>query len=104
MNTVPLHHYVSSGGFASLCAFYVNELSSPMDVKHADVQLHLRKFLLSPNMFLSIAVCRIAASKDNQVLGMIRRNITYNDTSLIIPLYKAIHVVRILYTGMESVS
>ena len=55
MNTVPLHHYVSSGGFASLCAFYVNELSSPMDVKHADVQLHLRKFLLSPNMFLSIA-------------------------------------------------
>ena len=56
MNTVPLHHYVSSGGFASLCAFYVNELSSPMDVKHADVQLHLRKFLLSPNMFLSIDV------------------------------------------------
>ena len=56
MNTVPLHHYVSSGGFASLCAFDVNELSSPMDVKRADVQLHLRKFLLSPNMFLSIAV------------------------------------------------
>ena len=56
MNTVPLHHYVSSGGFASLCAFYVNEVSSPMDVKHADVQSHLRKFLLSPNMFLSIAV------------------------------------------------
>ena len=27
-----------------------------MDVKHADVQLHLRKFLLSPNMFISIAV------------------------------------------------
>ena len=56
MNTVPLHFYVSSGGFASLCAFYVNELSSAMDVKHADVQLHLRKFLLSPTMFLSIAV------------------------------------------------
>ena len=56
MNTVPLHHYVSSGGFASLCAFYVNELSSPMDVKHADVQLQLRKFLLSPNMLVSIAV------------------------------------------------
>ena len=36
--------------------FYVNELSSPMDVKHADVQLHLRKFLLSSTMFLSIAV------------------------------------------------
>ena len=34
--------------------------------------------------------CRIAASKGNQVLGMIRRNITYKDKSLIIPLYKAI--------------
>ena len=29
---------------------------------------------------------RNAASKDNQVLGMIRRNITYRDKSLIIPL------------------
>ena len=34
--------------------------------------------------------CRIAASKGNQVLGMIRRNITYKDNSLIVPLYKAI--------------
>ena len=34
--------------------------------------------------------CRIAASKGNQVLGMIRRNITYNEKSLIVPLYKAI--------------
>ena len=34
--------------------------------------------------------CRIAASKGNQVLGMIRRNITYTDKSLIVPLYKAI--------------
>ena len=32
--------------------------------------------------------CRIAASKGNQVLGMIRRNITYTEKSLIIPLYK----------------
>ena len=49
---------MSNGGFASLRAFYVNELSSPTDAKHADVglQLHLRKFLLSQNMFLSIAV------------------------------------------------
>ena len=30
------------------------------------------------------------ASKANQVLGMIRRNITYKDKSLIVPLYKAI--------------
>ena len=29
-------------------------------------------------------------SKGNQVLGMIRRNITYKDKSLIVPLYKAI--------------
>ena len=34
--------------------------------------------------------CRIAASKGNQVLGMIRRNITYKDKSLIVPLHKAI--------------
>ena len=34
--------------------------------------------------------CRIAAYKGNQVLGMIRRNITYKDKSLIVPLYKAI--------------
>ena len=34
--------------------------------------------------------CRIAASKGNQILGMIRRNIKYKENSLIIPLYKAI--------------
>ena len=34
--------------------------------------------------------CRIVASKDNQVIGMSRRNITYKDKSLIVPLYKAI--------------
>ena len=34
--------------------------------------------------------CRIAASKGNQVLGMIRRNITIKEKSLIVPLYKAI--------------
>ena len=34
--------------------------------------------------------CRIAASKGNQVLGMIRRNITYKEKSLIVPLFKAI--------------
>ena len=34
--------------------------------------------------------CRIAASKGYQILGMIRRNITYKEKSLIVPLYKAI--------------
>ena len=41
--------------------------------------------------------CRIAASKGNQVLGMIRRNITYKDNSLIVPLYKAIVRLHIAY-------
>ena len=34
--------------------------------------------------------CGIAASKSNQIIGLIRRNITYKDKKLIIPLYKAI--------------
>ena len=34
--------------------------------------------------------CRIAASKGNQILGMIRRNITYKENGLIVPLNKAI--------------
>ena len=34
--------------------------------------------------------CRIATSKGNQVLGMIRRNITYKENSLMVPLYKTI--------------
>ena len=34
--------------------------------------------------------CRIAASKGNQIPGMIRRNITYKEKSFIVPLYKAI--------------
>ena len=37
--------------------------------------------------------CRIAASQGKQILGMIRRNITYRvykEKGLIVPLYKAI--------------
>ena len=34
--------------------------------------------------------CRIAASKGNQVIGRIRRNITYKEKSVIVPLYKTI--------------
>ena len=34
--------------------------------------------------------CRIGAFNGEQVLGMIRRNITYREKSLIVPLYKAI--------------
>ena len=32
----------------------------------------------------------IAASKGNQILGLIRRTITYKEKQLIVPLYKAI--------------
>ena len=50
--------------------------------------------------------CGIAASKGNQILGLIRRNITYKGKNLIIPLYKAIvnTSFRILYTSMETIS
>ena len=34
--------------------------------------------------------CRIAASRGNQVLGLIRRTITYKEKQLIVPLHKAI--------------
>ena len=47
--------------------------------------------------------CRIAASKENQVLGIIRRNITYKEKSLIVPVYKAIVRPHLEYsTGVES--
>ena len=42
---------------------------------------------INANMKVSVQ-CRIAACKGNQVLGMIRRNITYKENSLIVPLYK----------------
>ena len=44
---------------------------------------------MNSNMKLS-EQCGIAASKGNQVLETIRRNITYKEKSLIVPLYKAI--------------
>ncbi len=50
--------------------------------------------------------CRIAASKGNQVLGMIRRNITYTfKKNVIVPLYKAIVRPHLEYCiqAMESI-
>ena len=41
--------------------------------------------------------CRIAASKGKQVLGMIRRNVTYKEKRLIVPLFKAIVRPHIAY-------
>ena len=34
--------------------------------------------------------CGIAASKGNQILGLIRRTIIYREKQIIVPLYKAI--------------
>ena len=54
---------------------------------------HVREKQLGLTMNDNIKVseqCRIAESKGNRVLGMIRRNITYKEKSLIVPLYKAI--------------
>ena len=49
--------------------------------------------------------CRIVASLGNQILGMIRMNITYKEKGLIVPLYKEIVRPHLEYcTGMEAVS
>ena len=39
---------------------------------------------------LQLQQCGIAASKGNQILGLIRRTIMYKEQQLIVPLYKAI--------------
>ena len=41
--------------------------------------------------------CRIAASEGNQVIGMIRRNITFTENSVIVSLYKAIVIPHLEY-------
>ena len=42
--------------------------------------------------------CRIAASKGNQILGLIRGTITYKEKQLIVPLYKEIdHIWNVVY-------
>ena len=41
--------------------------------------------------------CRIAASQGNQILGMIRTNITYKEKELIVPLFKTIVRPRLAY-------
>ena len=56
---------------------------------------------MNANMNKVSEQCRIAVSKGNQVVGMIRRNITYKEKSLIVPLYKAI--LRIVYTVMDAI-
>ena len=41
--------------------------------------------------------CGIAASKGNKIIGLVRRNITYKDKKLIIPMYKAIVRLHLEY-------
>ena len=41
--------------------------------------------------------CGSIASKGNQIIGLIRRTITYKEKKLIIPLYKAIVRPRLDY-------
>ena len=50
----------------------------------------------STNMKVS-EQCGIAASKGNQILGLIRRTITYKEKQLIVPLYKAIVIPHFEY-------
>ena len=45
--------------------------------------------------------CGIAASKGNQILGLIRQNIVYKEKELIIPLYKSIVTPHLEY-GIQT--
>ena len=67
-------------------------------IAHHELGLHLVNQIISNvgllgNLFLGTQNPHIVYkhwNQVNQVLGMIRRNITYKEKSLIIPLYKAI--------------
>ena len=41
--------------------------------------------------------CGIAASKGNQIIELIRRNIPYKDKNLILPMYKSIVKLHLEY-------
>ena len=45
---------------------------------------------VSMNANMSLRAMQYCTSKGSHVLGMIRRNITYKEKTLIVPLYKAI--------------
>ncbi len=71
-----------------------------------DASVH--EIYITTNVNMKVAEqCRTAASKGNHVLGMIRRNITHKEKSLIVPLYKAIvrpHLKYCIHAGKEAVS
>ena len=68
---------------------YWHELLNGRNYLRVTVKEKYLGVTMNANMNVS-EECRIAASKGNQVLGMIRRNITYKEMSLIVPLHKAI--------------
>ena len=68
----------------------ISGLTIPISIGHVG---HLYLFLAHLPCFTTTretTQVACAASKGNQILGMIRRNITYKEKSLIVPLYKAI--------------
>ena len=48
--------------------------------------------------------CGIAASKGNQIPGLININLTYKEKRLIILLYKAMVRPHLEYTSLETIS
>ena len=75
-----------------------NIVQSTVNYHYVSLLLSVRATKTGPSIVLRLnyvnvhqsELMDIAASKGNEVLGMIRRNITYKDKSLIVPLYKAI--------------
>ena len=76
-----------------LFLIYINDLDD-------NITSNVLQFADDPKLFSKVNTdgdetkvseqCGIAASKGNQIIGLIRRNITYKGKKLITPLYKAI--------------
>ena len=64
---------------------------------------NLDGIIISADMKVS-EQCAIAASKGSQILGLIKRNITYKENKLIIHMHKAIVRPHLLYASLETIS
>ena len=64
-------------------------------VKEKDLGITIRADLKASEQ------CGIAASNGNQIIGLIRRYITYKDKKLIIPMYKTIVRPHLKYCMQE---
>ena len=69
---------------------------------HSKYNRKEKDITMNANMKVS-EQCRIAASKGNQVLGMIRRNISYKDKSLHGPLCTACSVLCYNYRAYDFI-